>query len=335
MKPSTSRSGCHSRASWVARTSSCSSGWIWSSAILEVKQADTYAAQQARLDRLTTEAEIEAELAPVRAAWPIAQGNPQSRDELDQQCASVWSGSTPGDYDRVPAVVAPAGPSGSRQATLRRSLRPCSTWRASSSDARNRTGDRQHQSHPARRRQRNELGAAGRRRSCLPIDRAEVLRERRRDPQRAAHDSFYLNGVPPSGRLSCSGWRSPTGARNRWTFDGLTIEHVLPQTLLDWWRVLGEDLSRTRTSKSMRGSCAHPGQPDPDRLQLQAEQQLLPGEAPPTGKSGLSMNQEIAGPTRWGRQEILSLGRQLAERDLDPLWPHRRRRWADPASPGT
>ena len=119
--------------------------------------------------------------------------------------------------------------------------------------------------------------------------------------------------------------------------DQLTIEHVLPQTPTPDWRAeLGQDLDSGETFDQVHQSLVHTlanltltgYNPKLSNSSFTKKRELL-------ATSGLSMNQEIAAQSCWGRPQIQARGADLAHR-IAQEWPgpERRDRTAGPSVGG-
>lgn len=102
----------------------------------------------------------------------------------------------------------------------------------------------------------------------------------------------------------------------------LTIEHVLPQSPTpEWLEMLGTDVDGDQTAEELHAALVH----TLGNLTLTAYNAKLAndGFAAKRGllrDSGLAMNREIAEATRWSRAEIHARGRSLAKRVIQ-IWP--------------
>lgn len=164
----------------------------------------------------------------------------------------------------------------------------------------------------------------------LPVDEAvhRYLSSGRKyfaddDDVRAALRSvpFYLNGRAPQRALLLRWIEESHANREPVQTDQLTIEHILPQTLTEsWLEVLSEDA----------------GDEEPEDLHRQLLHTLgnltLTGYNSPLGNkpfavkretlrsSGVAMTRDIATQERWGRPEILARADRLADR-ICAYWP--------------
>jgi len=133
---------------------------------------------------------------------------------------------------------------------------------------------------------------------------------------------FYLNGRHAQRKLVLQWLEETYGSREPVDFTTLTIEHVMPQTLTQEWRhAVAESLLDGEEFEQIYESLLH----TLGNLTLTGYNAALSNS--PFGikrdhlrTSGLLMNQEIAAAERWGRAEILSRARALAERVIE-TWP--------------
>jgi alkylated DNA nucleotide flippase Atl1 len=104
-------------------------------------------------------------------------------------------------------------------------------------------------------------------------------------------------------------------------FAGLTIEHVLPQTLTpDWRRALGEDLQPDEDLAQVHEALVHTlGNLTLTGYNSRLSNSSFAVKRPQLAKSGLSMNQDLAELSRWGRPEIYARAHHLAERVIS-VW---------------
>jgi uncharacterized protein with ParB-like and HNH nuclease domain/alkylated DNA nucleotide flippase Atl1 len=133
---------------------------------------------------------------------------------------------------------------------------------------------------------------------------------------------FYLNGRANQRKLVLLWLEESYGSKEPVLPDRLTIEHVLPQTAtLDWRAELGHDLDSSETFDQVHQSLVHTlanltltgYNPKLSNSSFMQKRELL-------ATSGLSMNQEIAARSRWGRPQIQARGADLAHR-IAQEWP--------------
>ncbi len=133
---------------------------------------------------------------------------------------------------------------------------------------------------------------------------------------------FYLNGRPGQRSLVLRWLDESFGSKEPVEYQSLTIEHVLPQTPTPEWRqALSDDLAGDETFAELHGSLVH----TLGNLTLTGYNSTMSNS--PFGKkrlqlhkSGLAMNQDIAGQSKWGRAEIHDRASQLAKR-ITEVWP--------------
>jgi alkylated DNA nucleotide flippase Atl1 len=162
---------------------------------------------------------------------------------------------------------------------------------------------------------------------------------------------FYLNGRANQRKLVLRWLEESYGSKEPVSPDELTIEHVLPQTATPDWRAeLRQDLDSGETFDQVHQSLVHTlanltltgYNPKLSNSSFTKKRKLL-------ATSGLSMNQEIAALPRWGRPQLKARAAELANRiakewpgsvdvteTLDPAWEVAARALAEiPASAWT
>lgn len=99
--------------------------------------------------------------------------------------------------------------------------------------------------------------------------------------------------------------------------DKLTIEHIMPQTLTDWWREhLGPSVDETyELYLHTIGNLTLTG------YNAELSNANFPKKVELLRESRLALNSELAGLSRWTREEIEARAKSLAERALD-VWPN-------------
>ena len=290
-----------------------------------VKQTETYAEQQRRLERLPGESEVEAEvgrfarLGHLLAAIldPSREGDPDVRLRLQRM--KDWGTTTvyplalhlldlrdrgETDSDRVARALLVV-----ESFLVRRLL----TGRATKGVNRVLTD------------------TVGEMAADLPVDEAvhRYLSSGRKyfatdEDVRAALKTvpFYLNGRAPQRALLLQWIEETYASKEPVQATGLTIEHILPQTLNQNWRdVLIDDADEDEEPEDLQEQLLH----TLGNLTLTGYNAALsnsPFDVKRTklATSGLSMNQEIAAQERWGRGEILARADRLAER-ICAAWP--------------
>jgi len=133
---------------------------------------------------------------------------------------------------------------------------------------------------------------------------------------------FYLNGRANQRKLVLQWLEESYGSKEPVAPDKLTIEHVLPQTLTPDWRTeLAVDVGEGETFEQVYQSLLHTlgnltltgYNPKLSNNSFGEKRELL-------ATSGLVMNQEIAAQPRWGRPQILARAAELADR-IAKEWP--------------
>jgi alkylated DNA nucleotide flippase Atl1 len=132
---------------------------------------------------------------------------------------------------------------------------------------------------------------------------------------------FYLNGRANQRKLVLQWLEESYGSKEPVSPDKLTIEHVLPQTATaDWRAEFSQDLADD-TFDHVHQSLVHTlanltltgYNPKLSNSSFMEKRKLL-------AMSGLSMNQEIAELSRWGRPQIKARAAELANR-IAKEWP--------------
>jgi uncharacterized protein with ParB-like and HNH nuclease domain/alkylated DNA nucleotide flippase Atl1 len=133
---------------------------------------------------------------------------------------------------------------------------------------------------------------------------------------------FYLNGRAPQRALLLRWIEETYDNREPVQADRLTIEHVLPQTLTEaWLEVLSEDAAEDEEPEDLHRELLH----TLGNLTLTGYNSPL-GNKPFAVKrttlqaSGVAMTRDIAAQERWGRPEILARADRLADR-ICAYWP--------------
>jgi len=133
---------------------------------------------------------------------------------------------------------------------------------------------------------------------------------------------FYLNGRANQRKLVLQWLEESFGSKEPVSPDKLTIEHVLPQTPTPEWRSdLRPDLGPGETFEQVHQALVH----TIGNLTLTGYNPKLSNSAFAEKRgllatSGLSMNQEIAAQSHWGRPEIQARAADLARR-IAETWP--------------
>jgi uncharacterized protein with ParB-like and HNH nuclease domain/alkylated DNA nucleotide flippase Atl1 len=133
---------------------------------------------------------------------------------------------------------------------------------------------------------------------------------------------FYLNGRANQRKLVLQWLEESYGSKEPVSPDKLTIEHVLPQTATQAWHAeLGQDLGAGETFDQLHQSLLHTlanltltgYNPKLSNSSFTDKRKLL-------ATSGLFMNQQIAAESRWGRSQIQARGVKLAHQ-IAQEWP--------------
>lgn len=166
---------------------------------------------------------------------------------------------------------------------------------------------------------------------ALPVDEAvhRYLSSGRKyfatdDDVRAALTSvpFYLNGRAPQRALLMRWIEDTYDNREPVKAEALTIEHVLPQTLTEaWLEVLSEDAGVDEEPDDLHRQLLH----TLGNLTLTGYNSPLGNKPfaikrPTFQSSGVAMTRDIAAQERWGRPQILARAGALAER-ICTYWP--------------
>ncbi|MCK6211561.1 DUF262 domain-containing protein [Georgenia sp. EYE_87] len=290
-----------------------------------VNQRDTYQAQVARMDRLLTEEEIEAEVARFnrlsglveRILNPAKEQDPQVRERLTR--LSSWGTTTV--YPLLLHLL------DRRERGLASSEEIASAMLYAESYLVRRVliGRATANLNRILLRAVPEIAGAG------PADQAlrTFLSTGRKffatdDQVRAAVKStaFYYSGRASQRKLLLT-WIEQTFANNEPVDpEKCTIEHVMPQTITSAWRqMLRPDVAPDESLGEVYDSLVH----TLGNLTLTGYNSAL-GNKPFSGKreayrkSGFKMNQEIANQQVWSRPQILARADRLAER-IVAYWP--------------
>ena len=133
---------------------------------------------------------------------------------------------------------------------------------------------------------------------------------------------FYLNGRANQRKLVLQWLEESYGSREP-VFPGkLTIEHIMPQTpTQDWRDTLSGDIAPGQTFDQMHQAIVHTvGNLTLTGYNTALSNSPFGGKKDLLAQSGLVMNREIAGMARWGASEIGARAAQLADRIIR-IWP--------------
>ncbi|MCG8926869.1 DUF262 domain-containing protein [Lentzea sp. CC55] len=290
-----------------------------------VKQGDTYAGQQARLDRLRGEEDVEAEVARLcglgrllrRILSPDAEPDPAVRTRL--QRLKDWGTTTVHPLllhllDRRQRGTATSDEIAAAMLHVESFLvRRLLIGRATANI------------------NRILLSAVTELDGTQPVDqavRAHLSAGRKYfagdDEVRAAVRAvpYYLNGRPHQ-RAAVLRWLE-VGYRSKEPVEltSLTIEHVLPQTSTDAWeQAVSADLEPGESYEQVHDALVHTlGNLTLTGYNSELSNSPFDVKKAQLAKSGLVMNQHIAAQAEWGRPQILARADALAERVI-ALWP--------------
>ena len=127
---------------------------------------------------------------------------------------------------------------------------------------------------------------------------------------------FYDNGKPAQRQLVLQTLVEDGGHKESVDLDGLTIEHVMPQTLTDAWRAtLGAD-----PDDEHRRYVHRLGNVTLTAYNSELSNAPFATKREKLAASNLEMNRAIAGHETWGPPQIAERGRALAARAL-AIWP--------------
>jgi alkylated DNA nucleotide flippase Atl1 len=291
----------------------------------KVKQTDTYAAQQARLERMRSETEIEAEVARFSRLGsllrtildPDLETDPLVKTRLRR--LSDWGTTTVYPLllhllDRRDAGSATSEEIASAMLFVESFfVRRLLIGRATAG------------------LNRILLSVVTEMNQELPVDRA-VHAYLSTGRKHYASDSdvrtgvrtipYYLNGRPNQRSLVLQWLEQSYGSREPVDLTSLTIEHVMPQTATQEWReMLGQDLDPTEDLGQAHEALVH----TLGNLTLTGYNSKLSNSSfgvkrQQLATSGLSMNQKIAQQERWSRPQIQERADALAERVIS-TWP--------------
>jgi uncharacterized protein with ParB-like and HNH nuclease domain/alkylated DNA nucleotide flippase Atl1 len=290
-----------------------------------VKQSETYAEQQKRLDRLTTEDEIEAEIARFNKLGTFLRLilNPAGERDLKVRKRLTrlqdWGSTTAYPVLLYLLELRDQGKATSEQ--IARAMlylesffvRRLVIGRATSNLNRilSTLVTEIDKSKPVDEEIRASL-STGRKYYASDNEAADAV----------STVPFYLNGRASQRKLVLQWLEESYGSKEPVSPDTLTIEHVLPQTATPAWRAeLSPDLNSGETFDQVHQSLLHTlanltltgYNPKLSNSSFTDKRELL-------ATSGLLMNQEIAAEARWGRPQMQARGAELAKR-IAQEWP--------------
>ncbi|MFJ1538846.1 DUF262 domain-containing protein [Micromonospora chalcea] len=291
----------------------------------EVKQTDTYTGQQARLNGLHTEAEIEAEVrrfcrlgALLRIILhPEEESDPEVRRRLAR--LNAWDTTTV--YPLLLHLL------DSREQGTATSEQIASAMRYVESFFVRRLLI----GRATANINRILLRVVTDMRTDLPVDEAvrTYLSVGRKyyatdaSIREAARTiPFYLNGRASQRKLVLQWLEESYTSKEPVAPDSLTIEHVMPQSpTTEWRQMLSEDLQGEETFAEVHEALVHTlGNLTLTGYNAELSNSSFLVKRAQLGKSGISLNGEIAAQKRWGRPEIYARADALAERII-AHWP--------------
>ncbi|MEH0934232.1 GmrSD restriction endonuclease domain-containing protein [Micromonospora psammae] len=133
---------------------------------------------------------------------------------------------------------------------------------------------------------------------------------------------YYLNGRPHQRNLVLRWLEESCGSKEPVTLDSLTIEHVLPQTpTTEWRQMLTADLGPEENFGEAHEALVHTlGNLTLTGYNSELSNSSFPVKRVQLGKSGIMLNRGIAAQERWGRPEIHARADALADRIVS-IWP--------------
>ena len=133
---------------------------------------------------------------------------------------------------------------------------------------------------------------------------------------------YYLNGRPHQRKLVLQWLEESYGNKEPVELDSLTIEHVMPQTpTTEWRQMLGADLGPEENFTEAHEALVHTlGNLTLTGYNSELSNSSFAVKRVQLTKSGLALNQEIAAHGRWGRPEIHARADALADRIIS-IWP--------------
>ncbi|SCL26070.1 6-O-methylguanine DNA methyltransferase, DNA binding domain [Micromonospora pallida] len=291
----------------------------------EVKQTDTYTAQQARLNGLHTEAEIEAEVRRFCRLGgllriilhPEEEGDPEVRRRLTR--LNAWDTTTAHPLllhllDRRAQGAATSSQIAAAMLYVESFfVRRLVVGRATATVGR--TLLRVVKEMPT------DLPVDEAVRAYLSVGRKYYANDASvRDAVRSI--PFYLNGRATQRKLLLQWLEESYGSKEPVAPDALTIEHVMPQSpTAEWRQTLGEDLQGEESFAEAHESLVHTlGNLTLTGYNAELSNSSFLVKRTQLAKSGISLNQEIAAQKRWGRPEIHARADALAERII-ATWP--------------
>ncbi|MEU6206184.1 DUF262 domain-containing protein [Micromonospora musae] len=133
---------------------------------------------------------------------------------------------------------------------------------------------------------------------------------------------YYLNGRPQQRNLVLRWLEESYGSKEPVELNSLSIEHVLPQTPTSEWRqVLSADLGPDENFAEVHEALVHTlGNLTLTGYNSELSNSPFSVKRLQLSRSGIRLNQEIAAQDRWGRAEIRVRADALADRIIS-IWP--------------
>jgi len=133
---------------------------------------------------------------------------------------------------------------------------------------------------------------------------------------------FFHNGRSNQRKLVLQWLEESYASKEPVDPKSLTIEHVLPQTPTDAWRAeLTPDLGDNETFEELHQALQHTlGNLTLTGYNSSLSNSPFAAKKGLLAKSGLRMNQEIAAVDRWGKPAVLDRAKSLAQR-IATIWP--------------
>ena len=291
----------------------------------KAKQTETYALQQARLDRLRTEDEIRSEVERFARLGRLLHLILKPSDELDPAVRyrlarlKVWGTTTV--YPILLHLMERRDQGTATSETIARAMlylesflvRRLLVGRATNNINRilmSGVSEITNEDDPAAALHR--YLSEGRKYYAADSDVAVAL----------TTVPFYLNGRPNQRKLVLQWLEESYGSKEPVDPRNLTIEHLMPQTPTPAWQEeVAPDLADGQTFEEVHQALEH----TLGNLTLTGYNSTLSNSPFETKrqelvKSGLRLNQEIAAVPRWGPKAILSRAESLAAR-IATVWP--------------
>jgi alkylated DNA nucleotide flippase Atl1 len=133
---------------------------------------------------------------------------------------------------------------------------------------------------------------------------------------------YYLNGRPHQRNLVLRWLEESYGSKEPVAADTLTIEHLLPQSpTAEWRQSLAVDLGPEENVDEVHESLVHTlGNLTLTGYNSELSNSPFAVKRAGLARSGIRLNQEIAAQQRWGRPQIQTRAQALADRVIS-IWP--------------